>query len=565
MIDGLRSRKTVGLCLAALIAVLATACTAAKEQSAPAVPSPTPAAKSEEKVDPLGKYATPINITVGMPVDSTIKFISGESMENNIWTKTLAEKLGINVKVALSAMGEQYTQKVNVSIASNELPDLINVSDTQLKQLVEVGAVEDLTAVFDKYATPWLKSFYEIDQGRAMAGAKFDGKLMAMPGPGSHLNNLNLLWIRKDWLDKLSLPEPKTMQDLYKISEAFAKQDPDGNGKADTFGLGTDKDLKSLLAFMNGFHAYPQTWLKDSAGKLVYGSIQPEVKQALAKLQEMYKNGLLDKEFGVKDAGKLNQDIAGGKVGVLFGSQGTPLTLRNSVVNDPKADWLAYAIPSIDDKPARPVTISKPSSLVAVKKGMKNPEVVVKLASFYAELVGPRATKEDYDKLVVRNLDDGKGGKTSIQIFSYAPVRGSAPDKNLNAQKHITEAMKSGDTSKLTAEEDGYLTIIKEFTEKKDPNGWGYFRIFGPVSSWSVIESQYLQKNLPIYNEFTGTATETMAQKQATLTKMEMETFTKVIMGAISIDEFDTFATDWKKLGGDQITKEVNDWKSSQK
>lgn len=513
-------------------------------------------------IEPLGKYAPPIGVTVGMPLDSTIKFTSGETIENNVWTKTLGEQLGIDVKYAFTAtLGEQYDQKVNVNIASNDLPDIMRVNEAQLKQLVEVGAVEDLTEAFDKYATPWLKSFYSIDQGRAMSAVTFGGKLMAFPGPPGHLNSVRLLWIRQDWLKNVGLTPPKTMQDLLRISEAFAKQDPDQNGKADTFGIGTDKSMGSFFAFMNGYHAYPQNWIKDSSGKLAYGSIQPEVKQALAKLQELYKDGQIDREFGVKDGTKLNQDIAAGKIGIIFGAQGQPLTLRDSVGNSPGADWLPYPIPSVDDKPARPITASSPSTLHVVKKGFKHPEAVVKMANFYAELVGPNARPEDYDKLVVRQADDGKGGKTSIQVFQYAPVRASGPDKNLRAQKNISAAMKSGDTGKLTAEEQGYLGYIREFEkDPKNTSGWAYNRIFGPVSSWSVIEPEYIQKNLITYNEFTGVATETMAQKQATLLKMEMEIFTKIIMGASPIDQFDTFVSDWKKLGGDQITKEVNDW-----
>ena len=47
----------------------------------------------------------------------------------------------------------------------------------------------------------------------------------------------NVLLIRKDWLDKLGLQPPKTWDDLAKVAQAFTTQDPDGDGKADTYGL----------------------------------------------------------------------------------------------------------------------------------------------------------------------------------------------------------------------------------------------------------------------------------------------------------------------------------------
>ncbi|MFS0778212.1 hypothetical protein ABC255_19705 [Neobacillus sp. 3P2-tot-E-2] len=43
---------------------------------------------------------------------------------------------------------------------------------------------------------------------------------------------------------------------------------------------------------------------------------------------------------------------------------------------------------------------------------------------------------------------------------------------------------------------------------------------------------------------------------------MELEMVTKIILGE-SIGEFDKFVENWKKLGGDDITKEVNEWNDS--
>jgi putative aldouronate transport system substrate-binding protein len=44
------------------------------------------------------------------------------------------------------------------------------------------------------------------------------------------------------------------------------------------------------------------------------------------------------------------------------------------------------------------------------------------------------------------------------------------------------------------------------------------------------------------------------------LDQKELELFTKIITNKASVDEFDQFAKDWNSLGGEQITKEVNDW-----
>lgn len=75
-----------------------------------------------------------------------------------------------------------------------------------------------------------------------------------------------LLWLRTDWLTKLGLSEPKTWEEVLQISNAFTTKDPDGNGKADTFGIALSKDIingyPSLNGFLNAYGAYPRIWKK---------------------------------------------------------------------------------------------------------------------------------------------------------------------------------------------------------------------------------------------------------------------------------------------------------------
>lgn len=51
-----------------------------------------------------------------------------------------------------------------------------------------------------------------------------------------------------------------------------------------------------------------------------------------------------------------------------------------------------------------------------------------------------------------------------------------------------------------------------------------------------------------------------MGTKLASLDKLQSETYVNIIMGTQEPETFDQFVTDWKSLGGDEITAEVNDW-----
>lgn len=86
--------------------------------------------------------------------------------------------------------------------------------------------------------------------------------------------------------------------------------------------------------------------------------------------------------------------------------------------------------------------------------------------------------------------------------------------------------------------------------------------MYGPGGSLGVL-SDYVANQKVMDNQFYGAPTQAMVDKDGTLQKMQLETFTSIIMGE-SIDKFDQFVDSWKKLGGDQMTKEVNAWYQSQ-
>ena len=92
-----------------------------------------------------------------------------------------------------------------------------------------------------------------------------------------------------------------------------------------------------------------------------------------------------------------------------------------------------------------------------------------------------------------------------------------------------------------------------------------------PVDRYdSLLSSVRLYKEMNAdgcvtFDAYAGSLTKAMQEKKAYLDKLELETFTNIIMGQAPIDEFDVFVENWKKSGGDDISKEVNEWYQSVK
>jgi len=64
---------------------------------------------------------------------------------------------------------------------------------------------------------------------------RVDGKLYGIP-QYRDIGRAALIF-RKDWLDKLGLSVPTTVEEYYNVSKAMAFDDPDGDGQQNTYGF----------------------------------------------------------------------------------------------------------------------------------------------------------------------------------------------------------------------------------------------------------------------------------------------------------------------------------------
>lgn len=505
----------------------------------------------------LSKYNPPIELTFVRDtggLDDLLWQFPGETLEDNRWSRLYEQVLGVRIKYDWVAQGDQYRQKLGFSLATGKIPDIVRVDAQQLRQLSNAGLIQDLSDVYVKYAAPFTKRILSQEGSGPFEAATVDGKLMGIPESFSSIEGAVYLWIRTDWLDNLGLQPPRTMEDLLAISKAFTEDDPDRNGKKDTFGLAVTKDIwdpvAGLKGFMAGYGAYPNLWLKDAHGSLVYGGVQPEVKTALKALQELYGNGQIDSEFAMMDGNKVRSKVAKGKIGIAYGEQWSSFWVQPSREN-PKAQWQAFPIVSISDQlPKVPLPFNT-SPYLAVRKGYEYPEAIVKLINLHLEKNwGATAEYQTYYS-------------TPYPAWYHSPVQPFPPKKNLEAYLQLDEARRTGNQSGLKGEAKAIQKNIETYMSRSanKETGWGWERTYGPSGAFAILD-QYEKNNQLLYESFTGGPTETMIEKQSILNNLLFDTYINIILGR-PIEDFDRFVEEWRRLGGDRITVEVNQWFSN--
>ena len=165
---------------------------------------------SEEsgEVDVFARYDEPVEISSVKNLGAGMQFPEGDSLEDNVWTRYYEEALNIKVNWVWSTNTEQYAQKVNIAITSDDIPDVMQVNASQLKMMYDNGQIMDVTEVAEANLAPFTKEVLNSDGGLAMQAATFDGRLYAIPKIGSPLMTAKVLWVRTDWLDNLGLELP---------------------------------------------------------------------------------------------------------------------------------------------------------------------------------------------------------------------------------------------------------------------------------------------------------------------------------------------------------------------
>ena len=170
---------------------------------------------ADEAADPFGKYEDTIDLHFARQSDDIIETmltkLDGQTLEDNFWLDTYRDELGINVVYDWIVKGnDEYTQKVNVTIANGDIPDAMVVSSTQIKQMQEADLLADLTDLYEEYAADFTKETMTQEGDTPFLSTNIDGKLYALPITSGSCDSVDVMWIRQNWLDKLGLKVPET-------------------------------------------------------------------------------------------------------------------------------------------------------------------------------------------------------------------------------------------------------------------------------------------------------------------------------------------------------------------
>ena len=512
---------------------------------------------------PFGRYPEEVIYTLGkMTGMNNSNLPKGDTYEDNGYTRYLKKQLNIQNKDVFEAgENDNYQETVSMTIASRELPDVMVVNDMDMLQLlVDNDLIEDLTQVYEDCTSSRIKDIYNSYGSEILDNVTFDGKLMALPETNID-DGPSLCWLRKDWMDKLGLDAPETVEDVENIVHEFVQKDPGGNGKGETVGLVCDDELTGGCGYsyeyqndiiFASFGAFPKQWIYNKDGEVVYGSVQNEAKAALGKLRQMYQQGTLDNNFLMRESSNIIELIVSGKCGSFFGPWWSPNNpLMSAMQKNPNAEWQPYLIQTDKDGQTSFASQNPNDKYVVVRKGYKHPEIVMKIVSvLFDDLRYDEEDVREMERYYQDNVDP-----------TARPLAINVDYKD--ALMRCYDSLKDAIQGRKKLEDLGllegayYISCSKYLDRKKDTSAhksWEDWAAYASrMTACSVLrKGQTRQVKSLFFGE-----TKTMKSNWWRLEELEKKAYLEIVTGQKPLSYFDEFVKEWNRQGGEKIRGEV--------
>lgn len=475
--------------------------------------------------------------------------------------KKFNENLGGHTLEVNGVPDPDYLAKIQLLLSAQDLPDIFltwsnkTVLEKATAKFTEEEFKQYMPDVYDLALKNFSKNGYSKESmfSRMMVDGKFAGV-----GVGQQLLQTPYgMIVRADLLESLGKSMPQTIADWDDVFKAFKQKYPD---KYPLAARGKDWIIGAFRWQMGAYGVSVDGWhLKD--GKLVYGPFMPEMREALAQLQQWYKDGYINPEWVTMDSNAYNNEFYNGNTLFLQVTSTTGNVVKPPYIPGSAPDLAAAKIPDIR---------LEWGPYPALKQGNKPIYVASDLLNGTNFLAFGSHLEKDRDKLyAAMEVVNQTLSKDMIILRNYG-IEGKTFDY-VNGVPVVKAELNNDDAKQR--EGFGWMGSLSQLG-----NDWDLAKEFMPQTVKeqlaSLIEDPdgiYGENNLTVTvttpsGPITSPSGEDLNVKNKAMFDQWMTLYTEIIADRKSLEDYDAFVEQWKKQGGNEMTEAVNrlylqDWK----
>ncbi|WP_158606937.1 extracellular solute-binding protein [Paenibacillus ginsengarvi] len=485
-----------------------------------------------------GKGSQPVKKDISiLTTEGGSQFVAqAPASEKDKYYNELNKLSGYNVKYELMTWGggADYKQQLALRFATGDLGDLV-MTDS-IYSNVHAGAVDqnvflDLGPLLDKYGPNIKKNIPEVawKSPRVQKNGKIYGIPILSAAPATRI-----MFMRGDWLKKLNMEPPKTLDEFLKFAEGVKNNDMNGDGKNNEYALALTDNLGWSDVFSGSFGVRPDAW-QMRGGKMEPDMIQPQMKEAIAFYKKLYDNGYIAKDFVTRKQGDRLSEIYKGYFGAYgaAANQYGSFTDVSKYVNQPGAETVMITPPK---GPRGEAYFEKQSEQIdfvwVVPAKTKNPEEVIKFLDW-----------------VWGHPDAEKFFGFGIKDYNYKEENGKVVFDEKNPAN--AENVASGFFRKTINPRGASRPIIVKYMPEPD-------NIMKAYDDAAASVYKHASLGMPQMESLDGRPELDIGLQPGSLF---YDTFVKLVVGKEDLDTgFDKFVKEWRSRGGDTAIKEATDW-----
>lgn len=484
-----------------------------------------------------------------VPYDSTIP--DRKSATENAYISGYKEYMNIELNRIVAEDETALNARINTGMADGSLPDFIEVSRDMFFVLAENGVLQDLQPAYDSLETKPIFDYLVSTYPDRFATGYYEGQWLGIP-VGQFYSDAHVLWVRTDWLEKVGMEEPKTIDDVIAVARAF-KEAKLGGEKTVPLGLtgySGVPDYGDLTSFASGFGVVLNTWIKGDDGVYHYADTDDRMKDVLLTLQSMYSEGLIKSDFAVSDI--LEEEVSNGTCGLFYGPEWYGVTcVQTNMNSDPEAEWICVLLPSQTGETVAQFTRALPSAFLVATTNAAHPEALFMLAEFGMHM---RYVASEEDGLRFNVCEDG------YQMHNLSVTRNMIrPDEGLAKLEVIEKGLAEKAEAVDSIANSDYLQIKSAIEDGNRETKGRYLTWMKARKSIYELGAEHPELFLTAYE---GPATEAMTLYSNTINTSLASAMMKVVMGE-DIKVYEDAVAEWYTSGGQTITDEVNAYYSA--
>lgn len=450
--------------------------------------------------------------------------------DNQYWQE-LEKRLGGTLEPTFVPYGN-YSEKLGPTIAGGSIPDLVLIDvrpAPDLNKYIQQGAFVDLTAYVTGDA---LKEYPNLARFPAQLwkNAAIKGKIWGVPRPRTFAGNP--LIYRQDWAEKVGVAQVNNASDFLKVMTAMTKNDPDGNGKADTFGMSAQSGTALDLGFFQQMWRTPNEWRQNPDGTLTNAIETDESKAAVSFMRDLWAAGGFHPDATNMTVAQCKDNFAASKIGAYNDSFLTlpgnrdPASKTSPLALVPTANVVGLVPPGHDGGKGVMFASNGVNAMTGIPSRIKDQARIKELLHVLDYFAAPFGSEE--------------------RIFLDYGIEGIHFDYK-NGVPTQTDAGRAqlGDFQNL---------------------------MLGPYVLYSGVPgvAQYVQNLLTnliaigVDNPVISAYSPTFATKAGELTQLQNDRVSAIVTGRDPLSAYDQYVKDWRSRGGDTIRKEYQDFLTSQ-